>query len=681
MKLILENLLYQSLRLVCDASSQPNDLDVQLHNSLIMHPLLYLLATLVLADHAIAFVPYKHPVDAGSAGSGLRSLNRRSTSAIKRSGQFRSTERKKHLKRENEFDINMAITSSHPNSVGINYDEAGDLYFSTAKFGTSDEEYQLLIDTGATESWVMGSSCKVEACSLHTTLGPEDSTTHKVCHIMRFLKVCTVNQEKVLDDSFSRTYGSGKVDGTLATDDMKLAGFEFPFTFGLAVNVTSNFGDFAMDGLLGLGRAGPSSSQTARLLDRLSEEQLIPAKLYGIHLARKGDEINDGELNFGAPNTDRYDGDLSYTNVVPDSEFWEIPIEGFSIDGDSLDFGARTAIIDSGSSFVVMPPADAERLHNLIPGSDLVNDEYTIPCNTRETVKIKFSGKNFDISSADYVGPIASEDDEETCLSNFIAVEVFSDTQWVIGAVFMRNVYSVFDLDEDRIGFGVKSGMVTKTEAGSENGENDEEDSETANADVTAGSEGSDISDDDETEASSSSQDEGDLSMSIYPIAPSAVTAAVTAAATMSTTETYKNITIESFSSYYASSSSFVILSTAETDSTAPSSTSPSPTQKNKSSHDTPLRASLVTFVLDDDDENEGQPLTKTVMIDVEASSSSQSSSSNIAKATSTVGTDSLSLVAPALESEENAAVCTISEAKSYLALIMAILAAFMLLH
>ena len=149
-----------------------------------MHPLLYLLATLALADHAVAFVPYKHAV---RSGSGLHSFDRRSTGAIKKSGQLRLIERKTHPKRENNFDINIANTPSQPNSIGINYDEAGDLYFSVAKFGTSDEVYQLLVDTGATESWVMGSSCEAEVCSLHTTLGPEDSTTLKVRHITRFL--------------------------------------------------------------------------------------------------------------------------------------------------------------------------------------------------------------------------------------------------------------------------------------------------------------------------------------------------------------------------------------------------------------------------------------------------------------------------------------------------------------
>ena len=448
---------------------------------------------------------------------------------------------------------------------------------------------------------------------------------------------------------------------------MKIAGFEFPFTFGLASNVSSNFEDFAMDGLLGLGRAGSSSSQTARFLEVLSKEELIPAKLYGIHLARYDDEINDGELNFGAPNTARYDGDLTFTSIVPDSEFWEIPIENFSISDKSLNLGARTAIVDSGSSFVIMPPEDAEILHNLVPGSDLVNNEYTVPCNTAETVKIKFSGKNFDISSADYVGPAAHEGDEETCLSNFIAAQVFSETQWVVGAVFMRNVYSVFDLDEERIGFGVRSGKVTENEAISKARDKDEEDdNEKASANDSVDLEKSDVDvddnqdddDDDETEAYSSLQNGSYSSMLIYPITPSAVKSTTTEAATLPITESYTNTSTESFSAASSSTSSLPILTVTP-------------------SIDLPLRASLDTFVLDD----ENQPLTKTVMIDVKASSSSQNSSSNIAAASDSTSTTSSSSTAPGLEGEENAAACIISEANSFLAFMMAMVAAFMLLH
>ena len=447
------------------------------------------------------------------------------------------------------------------------------------------------------------------------------------------------------------------------------------FTFGLVSNITSEFEDFAMDGLLGLGRAGPSSSQTAKFLDVLSEDQLISAKLYGIHLARKGAETNDGELNFGVPNTDRYDGDLTYTNVIPDSEFWEIPMEDFRLDDNSLDLGTRTAIIDSGSSFIIIPPADAEKLHDLIPGSGLIGDEYTIPCDTTKTVQMSFSGKSFDISSADYVGPIAREGDEETCLSNFIAKKVLTDTQWVVGAVFMRNVYSVFDLDEEKVGFGVKSDATTENQKVSD--EKDEKDDKNVDGVVVTGdTENSEEGSDDEDGASSvtsSSQNEVGSSMLIYPITLSATTSKSSEALALSATTTYTTFTTET----PVAASSSVIFSTAESYSSTSISVSPSPpTDASSSSSFNPsFRSSLVTIVLDED----GQPLTNTAILDDKASPISQGISSATTMATDNAASPPSSTEPSQIE--QNVAVRASGFAHSYLAFVMAMIAALVLLR
>lgn len=59
--------------------------------------------------------------------------------------------------------------------------DGGDLsYMVAVTFGDSKEEYHLLLDSAASNTWVMGSDCKTDACGTHTTFGKEDSSSLKV---------------------------------------------------------------------------------------------------------------------------------------------------------------------------------------------------------------------------------------------------------------------------------------------------------------------------------------------------------------------------------------------------------------------------------------------------------------------------------------------------------------------
>jgi hypothetical protein len=46
--------------------------------------------------------------------------------------------------------------------------------------GDSKEEYHLLLDSAASNTWVMGQDCKSEACGIHNTFGEADSSSLKV---------------------------------------------------------------------------------------------------------------------------------------------------------------------------------------------------------------------------------------------------------------------------------------------------------------------------------------------------------------------------------------------------------------------------------------------------------------------------------------------------------------------
>jgi hypothetical protein len=213
-----------------------------------------------------------------------------------------------------------------------------------------------------------------------------------------------------------------------------------------------------MDGILGIGRGAQVSGSinAPQLMDVLFSARLISSKLYGIHLSRGSD--GDGELNLGAVNKERFSGDLNWSNTVPnDNGFWEIPIAGAGVDGKTVDFGGRTAILDTGTSFILMPLPDAEKLHNAIPGATRDAETFSVPCDTAATVQFRVNGQVLDIATRDWRGgKLASG----LCRSNIVGRQTFGDAQWLVGDVFLKNVYAVFDFDAARVGLGVKAKLA-----------------------------------------------------------------------------------------------------------------------------------------------------------------------------------------------------------------------------
>jgi cathepsin D len=89
---------------------------------------------------------------------------------------------------------------------------------------------------------------------------------------------------------------------------------------------------------------------------------------------------------------------------------------------------------------MIIPPDDANVLHDAIPGS--VTDgqgNYAFPCQTQAEVALVFGGKSFVISPKDYVGaPLTSP--SGLCQSNIVGQQIGTPDQWLNGDVFLKNV-------------------------------------------------------------------------------------------------------------------------------------------------------------------------------------------------------------------------------------------------
>jgi cathepsin D len=320
--------------------------------------------------------------------------------------------------------------------VAINEDGNDYTYFSTMKFGSQEQAMYMLIDTGSANTWVMGSGCKSKACQTHNVYNTAASTSFQ-----------TSSQK------WNMAYGTGTVSGTVGSDSVQLANYTLQLGFGVANTASDDFNSYPMDGILGLGRAASDTLNSPTVMQVLQSQGHLASNVVGIHLQRASDNTNDGQITFGGIDSSKFVGKLSYSNTISEDS-WQIAAGDAGVNSKGVGFQGKTATIDTGTSYILMPPADAAALHNLIEGSSQNGEQFTIPCDTSAKVYVALNGVEYSILPKDYVGKASGNG----CESNIIGHQAYGPNDWIFGDVFLKSVYSVFDYDKAQVGFGTKAG-------------------------------------------------------------------------------------------------------------------------------------------------------------------------------------------------------------------------------
>ncbi|RYP14998.1 hypothetical protein DL765_005995 [Monosporascus sp. GIB2] len=361
--------------------------------------------------------------------------------AAKYGSQTRTEDDASFSRRENEHDVMKAEEPTASNSAGIHQDGTDFSYFLEVKLGAEGKPVYMLLDTGASTTWVMGANCTSEACATHDTFGPDDSSS--------FVDTGA---------SFKIQYGTGEVSGHIVRDSMSIAELNTTSDFGLATVTSNEFTRFPFEGILGLSTSPDS------FLSTIKDAGLLDKNVFGVSLSRASDGPNDGEITFGAANKDRYEGEITYASLVK-GDSWAIPLDDVTVDSRPVGLKGKTAYIDTGTTYAFAPKDQVAALFDKVPGASSGDDgsSYTAPCDSKVSIAFTFAGASWNISSADL---LSATPKENVCTANIFGIEVVKGS-WLLGDVFLKNVYSVFDLDESRIGFAAKlassGGRTTST--------------------------------------------------------------------------------------------------------------------------------------------------------------------------------------------------------------------------
>ncbi|CAG8512813.1 1127_t:CDS:2, partial [Gigaspora rosea] len=286
-----------------------------------------------------------------------------------------------------ETSSNNATSKSKNNSSAITVpitDMGQDLgYYCSITVGNQD--FFVILDTGSSNLWIPNSNCTSNDCKNHRKFNSSNSPTYK-----------PEGEDWII------AYGTGAASGITGIVNIQIGNITAnEQIFGQANLIDDFFTKIESDGILGIA------------FDSINT-------------------MDNGTFTLGGVDESKFKGNITFTPVINSVEnegSWVISLKGANVNNNSLEF-SREAIIDTGTTLIIIPANDAKTIFNKIPGSQFDPDSFAyiihaIPLTTSET----------------------------ECVSSILPAKNPKWNFWLVGQTFLKNVYSAFDVGNKQVGF------------------------------------------------------------------------------------------------------------------------------------------------------------------------------------------------------------------------------------
>jgi len=309
-------------------------------------------------------------------------------------------------------------------------------YYGQIAIGTPKQSFLALFDTGSSNLWVPSATCR--NCGGHNKYNSSDSSTYKAN-----------------GTEFKIKYGTGSLKGFLSSDVVFVGDLTDDVTFGEATDEPGiTFKEAKFDGIFGLAFQSISVDDVTPPFIQFGNDKKLTQNVFSFYL--QSDEQKDGELLLGGIDSKHYSGSLWYTPIIHETYYMISMSGGATINGRSVT-NVSKAIVDSGTSTLVGPTSDVAAIAQLVNATLVENGEYEVDCKQTLpdiTFIVGAEGKtqSFVVSGDAYRINVRFN----TCLLGIIGMDIpkLDDGPfWILGDVFMREYYSVFDVGNNQVGF------------------------------------------------------------------------------------------------------------------------------------------------------------------------------------------------------------------------------------
>uniref|UniRef100_A0A4W2BPF8 Peptidase A1 domain-containing protein n=1 Tax=Bos indicus x Bos taurus TaxID=30522 RepID=A0A4W2BPF8_BOBOX len=291
------------------------------------------------------------------------------------------------------------------------------LYMDNITIGTPPQEFQVIFDTGSSDLWVPSHFCPSPAS----------------CEFRHYKSSTFWPTQK----TFSIAYGSGNMKGFLIGD---LVSTEQPFRLSMAEN---GFQGIPFAGVLGLNCPNISFIGAIPIFDKLKNQGAISEPVFAFYLSNV--------VMFGRVDKAYYQGMLNWVPLIQVGD-WHVHMDCISMKRKVIACsGGCKPLVDTRTSLILGPRRLVNNIQKLI-GATPQGSEHYISCfavNTLPSTIFTINGIKYPVLARAYI----LKDSRGHCYTTFKENTVRTSREtWMLGDVFLRQYFSVYDRGNDRIG-------------------------------------------------------------------------------------------------------------------------------------------------------------------------------------------------------------------------------------
>ncbi|KDN37833.1 hypothetical protein RSAG8_09887, partial [Rhizoctonia solani AG-8 WAC10335] len=318
-------------------------------------------------------------------------------------------------------------------------------YACPVTIGTPGVTLTLDFDTGSSDLWVWSSEFRASRAQLegHQIYNPHKSRT----------------AESLPGASWKIGYGDGShASGNVVIDTVTIGDINIKRqAVEVAQQLSDEFLRGGSDGLLGLGFPKLNTVQPHRQktpMQNMVEQGLVKDPIFTVKLDKHDSR---GFYTFGYINENVHSSKLYWREVITDNGWWEVVSPYVRIGSKIYNRGkSNTAIIDTGTTLILMDDETIERLYSQIPGArlDRTIGGYIFPTHAHAPELAFCVGRwLFTVPSGDL-----AFSDAGNGMSYGAIQSRGQNKQDILGDVFLKHVYVVFDQGTNpRVGVAQRS--------------------------------------------------------------------------------------------------------------------------------------------------------------------------------------------------------------------------------